>query len=54
MTFARVGHAAGYPTADLEERLAALADALGLEAAQISATPTIVEISLGALPRQRS
>jgi len=54
LMFARVGHDAGYPTADLEERLTALADALGLEAAQVSSTPTIVEISLGALPRQRS
>jgi uncharacterized membrane protein YjjP (DUF1212 family) len=54
LAFARVGHDAGYPTADLEERLTALADAVGLEAAQVSATPTIVEISLGALPDQRS
>jgi uncharacterized membrane protein YjjP (DUF1212 family) len=54
LTFARVGHDAGYPTADLEERLTALADSVGLEAAQVSATPTIVEISLGSLPRQRS
>jgi uncharacterized membrane protein YjjP (DUF1212 family) len=54
VTFARVGHDAGYPTADLEERLVALADALGLEAAQVSATPTIIEISLGSVPRQRS
>ena len=54
LTFARVGHDAGYPTADLEERLLGLADAVCLEAAQVSATPTIVEISLGSLPRQRS
>jgi uncharacterized membrane protein YjjP (DUF1212 family) len=54
LTFARVGHNAGYPTADLEERLTALADSLGLEAAQVSATPTIVELSLGSLPRQRT
>jgi uncharacterized membrane protein YjjP (DUF1212 family) len=54
LTFARVGHDAGYPTADLEERLTALADSVGLEAAQVSATPTIVEIALGSLPRQRS
>jgi uncharacterized membrane protein YjjP (DUF1212 family) len=54
LTFARVGHDAGYPTADLEERLAALAESVGLEAAQVSATPTMVEISLGSLPRQRS
>ena len=54
LTFARVGHGAGYPTADLEERLAMLAGAIGLESAQVSATPTIVEVSLGSLPRQRS
>jgi uncharacterized membrane protein YjjP (DUF1212 family) len=54
LTFARVGHDAGYPTADLEERLLALADAAGLESAQISSTPTIIEISLGALPLQRT
>jgi uncharacterized membrane protein YjjP (DUF1212 family) len=52
--FARVGHDAGYPTADLEERVAALATALGLEDAQISATPTLVDVSLGAVPYQRS
>jgi uncharacterized membrane protein YjjP (DUF1212 family) len=54
LTFARVGHDAGYPTADLEGRVTSLADAVGLEAAQVSATPTTVEISVGSLPRQRS
>jgi uncharacterized membrane protein YjjP (DUF1212 family) len=52
--FARVGHDAGYPTADLEERIGALADTLGFEEAQVSATPTIVDVSLGAVPNQRS
>jgi uncharacterized membrane protein YjjP (DUF1212 family) len=52
--FTRVGHEAGYPTADLEDRVVALARALALEGVQISATPTIVEISLGALPHQRT
>ena len=52
--FARVGHDAGYPTADLEERVAALAGALGFEGAQVSATPTIVDVSLGPVPDQRS
>ena len=37
-------------TADLEERIEALADALGLVGTEISATPTIVEISLGSIP----
>jgi uncharacterized membrane protein YjjP (DUF1212 family) len=52
--FARAGHDAGYPTADLEERVSTLASSLGFEDAQVSATPTIVEVSLGALPVQRS
>jgi uncharacterized membrane protein YjjP (DUF1212 family) len=52
--FARAGHESGYPTADLEERVGALASALGFEDAQVSATPTIVEVSLGAVPHQRS
>jgi uncharacterized membrane protein YjjP (DUF1212 family) len=52
--FAKVGHDAGYPTADLEERMAAIADALGLEEAQVSSTPTLVDVSLGAVPFQRS
>jgi uncharacterized membrane protein YjjP (DUF1212 family) len=54
LAFARVGHAAGYPTADLEGRVSSLANAVGLEAAQVSATPTTVDLSLGSLPRQRS
>ena len=54
LLFARTGHAAGYPTAELEERILALADSLGLGDAQVFATPTVVEVSLGALPHQRS
>ena len=54
LTFARAAHGAGYPTADLEERVAALADALGLPDAEISATPTLVDLSVGALPQQRT
>jgi uncharacterized membrane protein YjjP (DUF1212 family) len=54
LRFTRVGHQAGYPTAELEERVHALARHLGLEDVQISATPTIVEVSLGALAHQRS
>ena len=52
--FARVGHDAGYPTADLEERIGALAIALGFENTQVSSTPTIVDVSLGVVPDQRS
>jgi uncharacterized membrane protein YjjP (DUF1212 family) len=54
LRFARAGHDAGYPTADLEERVRALARRLGIVGAQVSATPTIVELSFGALPEQRS
>lgn len=52
--FARAGHDAGYPTADLEERVLALAGSFGLVGTEVSATPTLVEVSLGPLPRQRS
>ena len=51
LRFARVAHSAGYPTADLEERVRALAGSFEL-AAQVSATPTLVEISLGSLSQQ--
>jgi uncharacterized membrane protein YjjP (DUF1212 family) len=54
LRFARAGHEAGYPTDDLEERLVALAEALGLDETQVSATPTVLDVSFGAGPRQRS
>jgi uncharacterized membrane protein YjjP (DUF1212 family) len=54
LRFARAGHDAGYPTADLEEQVLALAGAFGLADVEVSATPTLVEVSLGSLPRQRS
>ena len=54
LRFTEIGHAAGYPTDDLEERVIALAAHFGLLAPQISATPTIVELSFGSLPAQRS
>jgi uncharacterized membrane protein YjjP (DUF1212 family) len=54
LRFARAGHDAGYPTADLEERVLALASSLGLAGAEISATPTVVEVSVGPVPHQRS
>jgi uncharacterized membrane protein YjjP (DUF1212 family) len=52
--FARAGHAAGYPTADLEERLLAIARHLGLEGAQVSSTPTLLDVSFGRIPYQRT
>jgi uncharacterized membrane protein YjjP (DUF1212 family) len=54
LRFARIGHDAGYPTADLEERVLALARAFALTGAEVSATPTLVEVSLGSLAQQRS
>ena len=54
LRYTRVAHAAGYPTADLEERIRALAEAIGLTPAQVSATPTLVEVSIGTLRRQRT
>jgi uncharacterized membrane protein YjjP (DUF1212 family) len=52
--FVRIGHEAGYPTADLEDRTLALARSLGMTDVQVSATPTLVEVSLGSLPHQRT
>jgi uncharacterized membrane protein YjjP (DUF1212 family) len=54
LRFARAGHEAGYPAADLEERVLALGRAVGHEEAQVSATPTVVEVSIGSMARQRS
>lgn len=54
LRFARAGHEAGYPTADLEERVVALAETLGLDDTQVSATPTLVDVSFGAVPQQQS
>ena len=52
--FVRVAHGAGYPTADLEDRVLALAQSLELAGAQVSATPTLVEVSLGSIPNQHT
>ena len=54
MRFIRAGHHAGYPAAELEERVVTLAKAVGIDAVEISVTPTLVEISLGSLPDQRT
>jgi uncharacterized membrane protein YjjP (DUF1212 family) len=54
LLFTKVGHGAGYPTADLEELVLSLASHLGVEGAQISSTPTFVELAFGALNRQRA
>jgi uncharacterized membrane protein YjjP (DUF1212 family) len=54
LRFAREGHKAGYPTAGLEQRVHVLADAFGVEEAQISVTPTLIDLSVGSLDAQRS
>jgi uncharacterized membrane protein YjjP (DUF1212 family) len=54
LRFVRLGHEAGYSTAELEDRVLALARSLGLADVQISVTPTLVELSLGPLSRQRT
>jgi uncharacterized membrane protein YjjP (DUF1212 family) len=54
LRFTRTGHGAGYPTAELEGRVVSVAEALGLQDAQVSATPTLVELSLGSAPHQRT
>ena len=54
MLFVRIAHDAGYPTADLEDRVLAFADSLGLTGVQVSATPTIIDVAFGTLPYQQS
>jgi uncharacterized membrane protein YjjP (DUF1212 family) len=54
LRFMRACHDAGYPTAELEQRVLLFATELGFPASQVSATPTMIEISLGTLPAQRS
>jgi uncharacterized membrane protein YjjP (DUF1212 family) len=54
LRFTRIGHDAGYPTAELEERVLALGGAIGLEDVQISVTPTVIDVSVGSLEAQRS
>ena len=54
LRFARAGHDAGYPADDLERRVAALAAAVGAEGVEISATPTIVDMSVGPVQRRRA
>ena len=51
--FTRAGHEAGYPTADLEDRVLVVAGSLGIHGAQISVTPTMVDVSFGSPSLQR-
>lgn len=52
--FMRAAHEAGYPTADLEERVLDLGSRLGVASVQVSATPTLVELSVGSLAAQQT
>jgi uncharacterized membrane protein YjjP (DUF1212 family) len=54
LRFAEAGHDAGYTTAELEDRVAALAPALGEPEIQVSATPTLIDLGLGPLRSQRT
>jgi uncharacterized membrane protein YjjP (DUF1212 family) len=54
LRFADAGHAAGYATDELEERITALAHSLGEPAIQVSVTPTMIDVALGPLPEQRT
>ena len=54
LRFARAGHDAGYPADDLERRVEALAAAVGVHGVEISATPTVIEMSVGPAERRRA
>ena len=54
LRFAEAGHAAGYTTAELEDRLTTMAHALGEPDIQVSATPTIIDLGVGPLRSQRT
>jgi uncharacterized membrane protein YjjP (DUF1212 family) len=54
LRLARAGHAAGYTTAELEERLLAIGRAYGLVGVQASVTPTVVDVAVGPLAHQRT
>lgn len=54
LRFTRIAHeAGGYPANELEPRIVAMAGALGLGPAQVSATPTVVNVALGPASRQQ-
>jgi len=52
LRFTLAGHRAGYSTEELEERVVALAHALGIADAEVSAIPTQIEVSFGPLAHQ--
>ena len=54
LRFTLAAHDAGYTTEELEERVTAVAAALGFADVEVSSTPTLVELSVGALASQRT
>jgi uncharacterized membrane protein YjjP (DUF1212 family) len=53
LRFARGAHRAGFPSDDLERRVEELGYAVGREVS-LSATPTLIEVSIGSFPGQRT
>jgi uncharacterized membrane protein YjjP (DUF1212 family) len=54
LRFARAAHeAGGYPASDLEPRIVELGQALGLPAVEVSAKPTVVELTVGPIHDQQ-
>lgn len=54
LRFTRSAHeAGGYPANELEPRIVELSHALGLPSVQVSSTPTIVQLTVGAFPDQQ-
>jgi uncharacterized membrane protein YjjP (DUF1212 family) len=52
--FARaMSEAGGYPSSELEPRILELAGAMGLHSVQVSATPTVINLSVGPIPNQQ-
>jgi len=52
--FARsTSEAGGYPSSELEPRILELAHAMGLHSVQVSATPTVINLTVGPIPNQQ-
>ncbi|HEX7793747.1 MAG TPA: threonine/serine exporter family protein [Vicinamibacterales bacterium] len=55
LRFARAAHeSGGYPANELEPRISDLAQTLGLDAVQVSVTPTDVNVTVGSIPDQQA
>jgi uncharacterized membrane protein YjjP (DUF1212 family) len=54
LRFADAGHNAGYTSDEIEARTLQLSRRLGIDAAQVSATPTLIELSVGSIEHQRT